>query len=120
MIKVEELMIGDWIHVSSPMIDSNVRVDLDTLSMMELELEIIKYEPIPLTPEILEKNGWKELYYADDYANEEVEGISLWVSEDGKNSWWWHAGVELVVAINYVHELQHALKLCGIDKEINV
>ena len=78
-------------------------------------------DPIPLTAEILEKNGWgKDTYSNESYDNEDIECLSLWVGEDVKNKWWWHAGCELVTPINYVHQLQHALKLCRIEKEITV
>ena len=76
--------------------------------------------PIPLTTEILEKNGWsKDLYNNESYDNDDFEQLSLWEGADG-NAWWWHVGVELVVPLNFVHELQHALRLCGIDKDIEI
>lgn len=74
--------------------------------------------PIPVTPEILEKNGWsKDLYDNESYDNDDFEQLSLWEGADG-NAWWWHVGIELVVPLNFVHELQHVFRLCGIDKEI--
>jgi hypothetical protein len=77
--------------------------------------------PIPLTSEILEKNGWsRDIYDNESYDNEDAEMLSLWVGEDGRNAWWWHAGFELVIPINYVHQLQNALTLCGIEKEIEL
>ncbi len=83
------------------------------------DLRFWNIEPIPLTPEILEKNGWsKDTYSNESYDNEDIECLSLWVGEDGKNKWWWHVGYELVTPINYVHQLQHALRLCEIGKEI--
>lgn len=51
---------------------------------------------------------------------EDIEYLSLWVGEDGKNAWWWHVGCELVIPINYVHEFQQALRLCGTEKEIEL
>ena len=72
---------------------------------------------IPLTPEILEKNGWEE----------RPTGYVFYT--DGKrydNSLWYIFGNNTFVVnnaefqINYVHQLQHALKLCGIDKEIEL
>lgn len=84
-------------------------------------LRLSECKPIPLTPEILEKNGWrKDTYSNESYDNEDIECLSLWVGEDGKNKWWWHVGYELVTPINYVHQLQHALRLCGIKKEVEL
>ena len=93
------------------------------------------FEPIPLTPEILEKNGFGKVLDEDGtecyrYYNRAADGyikISLYNGGDG--DW----GIEIV---NYekfddneivynnsfifltVHKLQHALRLCGIEKEI--
>lgn len=68
-------------------------------------------EPIPLTAEILKKNGFLR---------------------DGE-SWWYQdfrivlstsKGVSLVcgrqIKFAFVHELQHAMRFCGIDKKINI
>lgn len=80
-------------------------------------------ESIPLTTEILEKNEFGFI----DTSNDEY--LSEWTG------WWILEGLELGccdnlkfpvffniadtnVKVNYVHELQHALKLCGIKKEI--
>lgn len=83
-------------------------------------------EPIPLTPEILEKNGF------DFLRNDNKD--SVW------NGWWIYEGLELATAclnkkgnwpcfINiydsnitceYVHQLQNALNICKIDKEIEL
>ena len=67
--------------------------------------------PIPLTPEILEKNGWK-LHPAQAYNKE--AGMFLDKGCDG-NSWWWQFGNIPICPINYVHELQHCLRLCGLN-----
>ena len=78
-------------------------------------------KPIPLTSEILEKNGWKDISFDSeaDYYNDDVEMVSFYEGKDG-NAWWWHVGLELAAPINYVHELQHILKLFKIDKEIEL
>ena len=132
-MEARDLMIGDWVWYDNQ--PHQIRqlgifgenrngedypaVCVGKPNGIGLILERNEIEPIPLTPEILERNGWvKNLYSVESYDNEELECLSLWVGEDGKNKWWWHVGVELVTPINYVHELQHALRLCGIEKEI--
>ena len=86
---------------------------------------IVYVKPIELTMEILAKNGfYKESDYQchlyDDYY-----GLYLWEFNDGM----WHvcgyssefAGVHYQqVDVCYVHELQHALRLFGFDKEIEL
>jgi len=78
-------------------------------------------EPIPITPEILEKNGFEKLGYPgwiihtheytilwrNDYPN--VLKIESYTSKYGSFDRF---------NVNYVHELQHALQLCRISKEI--
>lgn len=93
-----------------------------------------KIEPIPLTPEILEKNGfndtsfeanhkYKYVIHTNEYQlcyypktnsfNVYKKGIDPFYTKDV-----FCCGFQNIV--KYVHELQHALKLCGIDKEIVV
>ena len=97
-------------------------------------------EPIPLTPEILEKNGFSQdkkcpfvyetddedviidLYDSDPNARlskkedyDKMVGVRLSPAPPYGFSYW---GQSLMIRANYVHELQHALRLCGIEKEI--
>lgn len=146
-MKVEDLMIGDWVnlnfdvdyktgnliygHVQVASINKDGTIDVDctfdnSKSMQDgWCLKLI--EPIPLTPEILEKNDIlyeKQSFY---YVIEDVEDLECTyyiyqtVQED------WAIGVDtgayncsVFARIKYVHDLQHALKLCGIDKKIVV
>lgn len=131
-MEAKELQLGDWVKCLDSTHENKVFAQVDAIEegqtcilvqkdVSNWFLDIEQLESIPLTAEILEKNGWnKELYSNESWDNEEIEALSLWIGEDGKNSWWWHVGVELVTPINYVHELQHALRLCGIEKEIVV
>lgn len=134
-MKANELMIGDWVIrgniTEEPMritdicaSKNNVYLDLSGIPILG---KIDKINPIPLTPEILKKNGFKMAKWKED----EPAGLL------GK--WWDNRGQVLVKRfdftllgevysvkannsqisnIRYVHELQHALRLCGIDKEI--
>ena len=83
--------------------------------------------PIPITIEILKKNDIlyrkSSFYYIinDDKDLNCTHYIYQTIKDD------WAIGVDLgaenysnFARIKYVHELQHALKLCGIDKEIVV
>ena len=85
-------------------------------------------EPIPLTAEILEKNGF---VYREAEETCATEAFHLWILVGSifaldDDSWWRSVkDGELHVEfggfpLKYVHELQHALRLCGIDKEIEV
>ena len=92
-------------------------------------------KPIPITPEILEKNGFKNDFYEEesvaDYHTIRLEGYSLKHKIgkiDGYLVTWCNGGANVTTDlhgcvqkdISYIHELQHALKLCGIEKEITL
>jgi len=77
--------------------------------------------PIPLTPEIIEKNGFVKQddgWYKITLGEYDLVGVQNFENV----SWIFRAIVfpNLIdyLGINYVHELQHALKLCKIDKKI--
>ena len=66
--------------------------------------------PIPLTPEILEKNGWR---YNDMPFVQGWEQCGLTIVNNRIS-----CGKNVSMKVEYVHQLQFALKLCGIEKEI--
>lgn len=136
-MKPEELQIGDWIQTDNTPFKV---VGFDT-SNGEVQSDdwIIKLEccnPIPLTPEILEKNGFvdasgKKLKYEYESFNKDVQlnyltkysVFSIYIKNEKDNYLWglirpneWYKAFE--GEIKYVHDLQHALKICGISKEI--
>lgn len=98
------------------------------------------FEPIPLTPEILEKIDLKignvtEYLGYDIYSDEEgtfgvsedregfvFETYKRWEEKDcdGAPIDWGFYPVNRIKGIRYFHELQHALRLCGINKEIEL
>ena len=82
----------------------------------------LKYEisPIPLTPEILEKNGWKNfgngLYWSP---NEEGAGVVL----SSQTGYVWNAYIGrnlLRSKINSVSDLQHLLFGLGLNSKMEV
>ena len=127
-MKANELMIGDWVkfptsdlfHKVYAVQGKSVKIDKQYWHKAD------NLEPVPLTAEILEKNGWLYQEYPDDEkfiwpVDNEIE-MPFWllVGMDG-NRYWVTVGIcELMCPINYVHELQHALRLCGVEKEIEL
>ena len=115
-MKAEDLMIGDWVNLY----DNPIKINIDDLGVIERDETYDKgvhCKPVPLTSEILEKNGFtkdsggEELYSIDFASLIDVGyGFELFISNDEKG--------EFNGTKKYVHELQHALKLCGIEKEI--
>lgn len=124
-MEAEELMIGDWVKfpigndkvVDLPYIEGRGVCASFAASATLFPVEVYKLEPIPLTPEILEKNGIEK----DGPA---PQGLQVWATRVGGRRFkifeWVASGTFVVfdTEIRYVHELQHALRLCGIEKEI--
>lgn len=127
-MKANELMIGDWVQCSSYMgnkVPCKV-VGISTDITVEFKNCARKYEaldfaqPIPLTAEILKKNGFDYNDSLAEWATDSfcVEFGHAAFEEEPDHFFVWVSNCE--VALNYVHELQHALKLCGIDKNIEL
>ena len=123
-IKISELSIGDRVlcegeywKISAINEESvGLRVDSD-YSVASFE----ECDPIPLTPEILEKNGLcvveedadfseYELFGSENFSIFHIKGTLHYRLETPQAS---------VVCWN-VHQLQHALRLAGVEKEIVV
>lgn len=81
--------------------------------------------PIPLTPEILEKNGWnKEPSENVTWYKYRTDKSNLYICKDSFNNKDWLVCVALdkhyVANINYVHQLQHLLFGLGLNHEMEV
>ena len=132
-MKIDELMIGDWLLYKSDSLDNAFPIQI-TREMFNKELVVWKdrFEPIPLTPEILKKNGFvheKQKVIIPNRSQDEVEVEYMYCkglpcSFDIIHGYlMFNSNINLVsirMAVNYVHELQHILRLCKIDKEIVV
>lgn len=132
-MKANELMIGDLVKHS--VTSEVIRVSEFTLNE---ELDFQRYyvngnlvenvEPIPLTREILQKNGFckdDDVVWAAHCP--EDKNFDLEISEpnyydegnpNGIIAWTINSCEYCILQFKYVHELQHALHLCGIEKEI--
>lgn len=113
-MKANELMVGDYVYNHRNWECSIVEIHKNSAVVIarhygEEEFFLSELRPIPLTPEILEKNGFLQ----------------------NGESWWYHdfrivlsssKGVSLICGVQkrfeFVHQLQHALRLCGIEKEL--
>lgn len=81
--------------------------------------------PIPLTPEILEKNGWnKESSENVTWYKYRTDKSYLYICKDSFNNKGWLVCVALdkhyIANINYVHQLQHLLFGLGLNREMEV
>ena len=110
-------MIGDWIYnknIDKPMQVYPVMFSQMFRSNPEATTEDYNIFPIPLTTEVLEKNGfvYNAIPFVDGW---EQFGLTLY---RGGNGYRIDCGINVSLIIDYVHELQHALRLCSISKEI--
>lgn len=115
-MKANELMIGDWVLYNETHqqileisgIDDEVYLETDELVHQS------EIQPILLTTEILEKNGF--VVESRDCLGEPLQYCEivdgLWIDISGEN---YFEG-----KLEYVHQLQHALRLCEIEKEIEL
>ena len=138
-MKANELMIGDWVYGLYPngkryanpfcisAVDTyptNRSPRIVTVGGYGFQSEHL--EPIPLTAEILEKNGFeivgREKYFlvpGDPSLAIKREPI---IGAHGNSFLIGHffekKDFRWFIELAYIHELQHALRLCGIEKEI--
>lgn len=142
-IKISDLSIGDWVYqkmddgayqvqwVEREMVglikhtgteeDGSIRLTAVPLSFIE---------PIPLTPEILEKNGFVRGEYSEIRVYNEWEigecsdppYASVRLDIDRQVIRVTNRGRDMFIAEKevYVHQLQHALRLAGVEKEIEL
>lgn len=128
----KDLMIDDWVKCvdSTHTISMFAQVDaieeghdciLVKRDISNWFLDIKYLEPIPLTAEILEKNGFVEGHYGEMVLNEELGTSEIYLvleeSHDGEY-YWWKVNNEIIAKIKSVHELQHVLNVCGFEKNI--
>ena len=134
-MRCKELQIGDWIQDENgnPMWIIGVGDDYAYATFEGNEGDPWEFddkddhpEPIEITEDILKQNKW------------EVQGYALlpsehyYVKDDGGNHLLWSHGIlsiwlacgeandgvfsDVVLPCKYVHQLQHALRLCGLDE----
>lgn len=89
-------------------------------SLQEVNVNVI--EGIPLTPEILEKNGWKNDGY--DWYRLPTKRAYLYITKDitTLGEFLVCAGLDRhnLASINFVHQLQHLLFGLNINSEMEV
>lgn len=123
-MKAEELMVGDWVMWKNRQVQI-VRVSGIVYSFGQIDVvlahcnddnllethDIKSVSPIPLTEEILKKN------FPDP-----TDGLTWFPEEGGFNCHTYVPKCEINAfgLFKYVHDLQHVLRLCGIDKEITL
>ena len=137
-MKASELMIGDWVMSTHPAVPRPIKVTEIGGGNVGYKYGVIQLwfiEPIPVTPEILEKNGFKLKEERKTYTTyvsvwDEISIISFAFYKETicgvdtmlECEYGFAGGLDRIhhCHIKYVHELQHALRLCAIKKEIEL
>lgn len=135
-MKANELMTGDIVRIKETgkvilitIVDASYETvcyfDVDAEG--ELTIEIRKIEPIPLTEELLIKNGWHKYYFGAKDISDKVSinyelknDYTLFLSHYLDEDCFCSAFGLKRIEFRYVHELQHALRLCRIEKTIEI
>jgi hypothetical protein len=131
-MEAKELMIGDWCAYG---VNCKGRVTALTESMITMSVDGNEINglymlmpdmirPIPLTEEILAMNFGEDPIDYDHEMREHFHVIETWAIAGNeppfmfchRNDW---AAIK-TIGIYFVHELQHILRLCNIDKEISI
>ena len=150
VMKATDLMIGDWVLINNiphkiqaiDSINAEIQADDEIYYVGEDRCHSEdKIEGIPITPEILERNGfnpetfltaeWKRKVYFKEFPGCVVEpddsgkyifGTTIyWDKKDGDGSPidWGTIYESRICNLQYVHELQHALRLCKLDELVD-
>ncbi len=121
-MKATELKLGDWVDYKGEAAQIHEFLE-DVVWLLNGSVPALMedIEPLPLTPEILEKNGWRKDLDAP-----------LWTL-DCLGLYWYAAGehYELCIIRGYiqaivhievrdVHELQHLLWALGVDDDLKI
>lgn len=136
-LKISELSVGDWVHHDLYEPDMRVAtiyrdtewIEAEGSSGLVVRCHLRHVHPIPITAEILEKNGLVRHERDADNPKRVVLSNHFIMARTYDDVEWWRVLIydeeipskELFNGIIYsVHQLQHALRLAGVDKEINL
>jgi hypothetical protein len=139
-LKISDLSVGDWVEIDHEDFgwqpaQINVCGDLgigayfkDIDPEEEYDCTLSQARPIPITAEILEKNGWRVIekeVLGDEYEYDGEKRVwddyNIDICETKPGVFWYSWRTEYYMwRLEYVHQLQHLIRLAGVDKEINL
>lgn len=128
-LKIRDLSVGDWVMCN----EDKYRVmgitmfhELDLLKSSEsFRTSIDNIEPIPITAEILEKNGF-EKYSEREWECNDDSPYHTFIHIDTPDETMWFISFPTIFNLTWdhpiynIHQLQHLIRLAGVDKEINL
>ena len=118
-MKCKELMINDWVSDKYGYLmqitvvgDGCASFEDDEGNLCQLDDKCNQPEPIPLTYEILKKNGWKDAEFWCEYQEGNNSIQACLPDMRGRIN-----GIEIEhFKCECVHQYQHLLRLCGLDE----
>lgn len=115
-MKVNELMVGDLVAYKDKFDRiSSIGADFACVGCRLTRVrneELNNVEPIPLTEDILKANVFKKSYTYNMNAHYSRNGVGVTLNLASYTT----TILGKLVIIKYVHELQHALRLCGLNE----
>lgn len=134
-IDIRDLRVGNWLSVHHPTMPAEyIQISKDwIITIGQINDGLIKedsplfriVDPIPLTGEILEKNGFKYKEFPNFAVNEITEKTKITIT--------YHSGSKTIFIgiskpnfnltsslVLYVHEMQNLLRYARIEKEITI
>ena len=122
-MKANELMIGDWVyntHNRQPEQVCETREHMVMLAYNDL-YDYDEIEPIPLTSDILERNGFEKVQNLLVLQWENgVYPSMIFVEYNPENYCLFINDMMFPKPVRFLHELHHILMDCGIEKEITL
>ena len=120
-------MEQEYIKGDIVMYDNKIYTIIDKLELNNYELSYIEHpvhqlelSGVPLTPDILEKNGWKDDGY--DWYRLPTKRAYLYITKDTITFGEFLVCVGIdrhnLASINFVHQLQHLLFGLGLNSEM--
>ena len=127
-MKATELRIGDWVNSDFGIFQIKEIFDDAVRDSRGNDYEFDCISPILLTGEILKSNGF-ELVSDSDRAKALVYIYDLWECNTISQTIYVHYykkrkdyslySIDCIINhIKYIHELQNAMRVCGVEKEI--
>lgn len=127
-LKISELSVGDWVQDKNGIYAKVIGMEnWSNGYFLNIELHgvnvgvtpLASIHPIPITAEILEKIGFKSTSSYWSIYNDNDDYIEIWRNKDK-----WYLSVNSVeytlCDLHWVHQIQHLMRVWGIDKEINL
>lgn len=129
MIDIHDVMVGDFLQNTNGNIGRviGIRPYMGTAPSMKYDYEVIMQyhqtgtvfsdpkmlNPIPITPAILEKNGWF------------TKDGTIWFKKGPVRMGWYKKNCEFIAGyhtmpfiVEFVHQLQHVIKMLGMEDDI--